>query len=151
MADHFDGAITELGFTVGVTRKNGPCGGLGIHGVGLTMPATELPVNPADLDDTQAHRSQRACETGTVGASPFNAERVQGPVLACPGCHLPIALACYRERCGGKPGAQSVDSDGDVDVFMSIDADDDGVWCDIMHTGPPGGWNPKALHERTGL
>ena len=60
MTDHFHGAITELGITVtvSVTRKHGPCSGLGIHGIGLAMSAPELPVDPADLNNPQTLRSQ---------------------------------------------------------------------------------------------
>jgi len=54
VADHLDGAVAELGLAVGVTRQDGTRGGLGIDGVGLAVPAAELPVNPADLNDAQA-------------------------------------------------------------------------------------------------
>jgi hypothetical protein len=66
VTDHFNGAITNFGLTVGVTRKHGPCSGLGIHGIGLAISTPELPVDPADLNDAQTLRSQRTCEAGTV-------------------------------------------------------------------------------------
>jgi len=90
-------------------------------------------------------------EAGAVGAGAFDAERVYDTVLGRPGRHLAIAVTRYRERCGSKPRAQSVDRNGYVNVFVSIDFDNDSVGCNIMHAGPPGRWNPRAICERTGL
>jgi hypothetical protein len=151
VADHLDSAVTELGFAVGITRQDGACGGLGIDRVGLAMPAAKLPVDPTDFDDAQTHGSESPRQAGTVGAGPFDTECMHNTVLGRPSRHLAIALAGYRERCGGKPCAQSVDRNYDVNVFVRVDANDDGVRCDIIHTGPPGGGNPKSICKRTGL
>jgi hypothetical protein len=56
VADHFYGAIAGLGLTFGASREDSPCGGLGVDSVSLAVSATQLPVNPTDLDDVRSHR-----------------------------------------------------------------------------------------------
>jgi hypothetical protein len=82
MADHLDGAIARFRLAVGVTRQDGACGGLGIDGVGLAVPASELAIDPANLDDAQAHRGQRPREAGTIRAGALDSETMHGAVLA---------------------------------------------------------------------
>jgi hypothetical protein len=64
---------------------------------------------------------------------------------------LLIPLACRGNGDAIEPRPKAVDRDGDVNVLVGIEADDDGLGNDILHTGPPGRWKPKAMCERTGL
>ncbi|MFB0493610.1 hypothetical protein ABIE45_006266 [Methylobacterium sp. OAE515] len=97
MTDHLDGAIAELGLVGSLTGQNSPCRRLCIDGIGLALAATELPVDPTNFDDTQAHGSQGPREAGTVGAGSLDAEGMHHTVLGRPGGHLAIPRAGHRE------------------------------------------------------
>ena len=84
MADHLDSAIACLGLAPRITGQHAACSGLSIDSVGLAVPASELPVDQANLDDAHAQGGQSPRETGTVGSGPFDANGMDGAMAACP-------------------------------------------------------------------
>ena len=56
-----------------VTVHRGPCGRLGVDGVGLAASATHLSVRPVDFEHLDAFTREEAEETGAVGTGPFDA------------------------------------------------------------------------------
>ncbi len=74
-----------------------------------------------------------------VGAFNVSGQRLSS---LCPGRPPALMDQFDREGTGNEAvasRAQSVDRDGDMNVFIGGDADDDGLRCDAMRADPPGG------------
>ena len=69
--------------------------------------------------------AQEARKTGAVAAGSLDAERVDAPQRRRPRLELAVAAAVNTDREITQTGAQVIDRDRDMDVFVSVDPDDD--------------------------
>jgi hypothetical protein len=82
-AQHTDGLhrpVPGLGCPRRLTVERGSGGGLGVGGVGLAPPATQLAVGSVDLDHLHLRPGQVTSEPGSVAARAFNADPGQPAV-----------------------------------------------------------------------
>jgi hypothetical protein len=89
--------------------------------------AAALPVGTVDFEDRDAVALQVPRQAGAPGAGPLDADSVDDPEPSEPVEELGVAGRGGRERCDAELGASLVESSGDVDVLVGVDAaDDDG-------------------------
>ena len=144
MPDHLDIPIPGLGGRVGLAGQNGAGDGLGIDRVALAVLAPEPTVRAIDLNDAVPLGYERPAQACAVGAGALDAEGPDGPASDGPANELPVPRRCCGDREGAEMRTEPGDRDGDVNVLVGVDADDDRIGWGGMHVGPPGSGKPEA-------
>jgi hypothetical protein len=150
MPDHLDLAIAGFRQRV-LACQDSAGGGFGVDDVALAALAAELAVGSVYFNDAEALRRQRSAQAGPVRSCALDPESVHHTLSARPIRELAIAIGRRRHGSLTKSSAQAAERDGDVNVLVRVDADDDSLGCDKLHEVLRVGETLAARLWRTGL
>ena len=108
-----------------MTAKNGACCALSVERIALAVLMSELTIGAVHFDNGMALRLQKARETRVIRSSPLDTKSMDRTERSRPRFEILLTLRAYGDCEHPKMGADPIDCDSDVDVFVGINADDD--------------------------
>ncbi len=120
--DGLDGTVLGLRNALSSSTECGSSRLDGIEGIGLSAAPTLGPVGSVDLDDRDAGSTKVTGQTGPIGARALDANLGQGPEALEPVEQRFVANRIGVETLRAEQRSERVESGGNVDVEVSVDA-----------------------------